>query len=127
MPTTNIPPSKILKKPAQRGADKARTKGSKATRSAKLQARSRGKGSAAPNPKHAVDGTRRQTKQAACLALLRGPNGASIDELQKATGWEAHSVRGFLAGAVKRKLGLALPSDKDAGGVRRYRIPSRGA
>jgi hypothetical protein len=127
MQTTPVAPSKILKKPGQRGADKARTKGSKATRSAKPQAHSRSKGWSAPNPKRAVDGTRRQTKQAACLALLRGPNGASIDELQKATGWQAHSVRGFLAGAVKKKLGLALTSDKDAGGVRRYRIPSREA
>ena len=126
MPTTAIAPSKIRTKPGQRGADKARTKGSKATRSAKPQARSRGKGPA-PNPKRTDDGTRKQTKQAACLALLRGPNGASIDELQKATGWQAHSVRGFLAGAVKRKLGLLLTSDKDAGGVRRYRIASQEA
>ena len=125
MPTIPVAPFKILKKPGQRGADKARTKGSKATKCAKPPARSRGKASSAPNPKRAVDGTRRQTKQAACLALLWGPNGASIDELQKATGWQAHSVRGFLAGAVKTKLGLALTSDKDAGGVRRYRIPAR--
>ena len=125
MQTTPIAQSKIRTKPGQSKADKARTKGSKATRSAKPQAHSRG--SSAPNPKRAVDGTRRQTKQAACLALLRGPNGASIDELQKATGWQAHSVRGFLAGAVKKKLGLALTSDKDAGGVRHYRIPSREA
>jgi hypothetical protein len=74
-----------------------------------------------------VESSRKQTKQAACLALLRGADGASIDELQKATGWQAHSVRGFLAGAVKRKLGFPLTSDKDAGGVRRYRIPSREA
>jgi len=127
MPTTPIAPSKILKKPGHSKADKARTKGSKATKSAKPQARSRGKGSSAPNPKRAVEGSRKQTKQAACLALLRGADGASIDELQKATGWQAHSVRGFLAGAVKKKLGLALTSDKDAGGVRRYRIASQEA
>jgi hypothetical protein len=127
MPTTPIAPSKPLKKPGHRGPDKAHTKVSKTTRPAKPQARRRGKGSSAPNPKRAVDGTRKQTKQAACLALLRGRDGASIDELQKATGWQAHSVRGFLAGAVKKKLGLALTSDKDAGGVRRYRILSREA
>ena len=126
MPTTPIAPSKVLKKPGQSKADKARPKGSKVTRSAKPQARSISKGPA-PNSKRVVEGIRRQTKQAACLALLRGPHGASIDELQKATGWQAHSVRGFLAGAVKRKLGLALTSDKGAGGVRRYRIPSREA
>jgi uncharacterized protein DUF3489 len=127
MPTTHTARSKILKKPGQRGADKVRAKGSKATRPAKPQARSRGEGSSTERSKRAVDGERKQTKQGACLALLRGPSGASIDELQKATGWQAHSVRGFLAGAVKKKLGLALTSDKDAGGVRRYRILSREA
>jgi Protein of unknown function (DUF3489) len=58
-----------------------------------------------------------------CLALLRRAEGASVEELQKRTGWQAHSVRGFLAGAVKRKLGLALVSEKAAAQPRRYRIP----
>ena len=55
------------------------------------------------------------------------PAGASIQEMMQATGWQQHSVRGFLAGTVKRKLGFALTSLKPEDGVRRYRIePRRG-
>lgn len=62
------------------------------------------------------------SKQNACLALLTRPNGATIEDLQSATGWQSHSIRGFLAGAVKKKLGLTLVSSKADGDVRRYRI-----
>ena len=47
-----------------------------------------------------------------------------IEELQAATGWQQHSVRGFLAGGVKKKLGLTLLSEKREAGPRRYRIAS---
>ena len=60
--------------------------------------------------------TGKQTKQQTCLDLLSRQEGATIEELQAATGWQQHSVRGFLAGAVKKKLGLTLLSEKpDAG------------
>lgn len=55
------------------------------------------------------------------VALLRGPKGASIAALQRATGWQAHSVRGALAGTIKKKLGLSVVSEK-TGTVRTYRI-----
>lgn len=64
----------------------------------------------------------RSTKLQMCLSLLNTPDGATIDELQSATGWQAHSVRGFLAGTVKKKLGLELDSKKVDGGVRRYHV-----
>ena len=64
----------------------------------------------------------RTTKAAAVLALLRGKQGASIEEMTKATGWQAHSVRGFLSGTVKKRMGLALDSEMDKSGIRRYRI-----
>ena len=67
------------------------------------------------------------TKIEQCLALLTAPDGATIDELQSATGWQAHSVRGFLAGTVKKKLGLMLDSKKTDDGVRRYRVVQAGA
>ena len=67
------------------------------------------------------------TKIEQCLALLTAPDGATIDELQTATGWQAHSVRGFLAGTVKKKLGLILDSEKAEDGVRRYRVVQAGA
>ena len=63
-----------------------------------------------------------KTKQQDCLDLLSRREGATIEELQAATGWQQHSVRGFLAGAVKKKLGLTLLSEKPHAQPRRYRI-----
>jgi Protein of unknown function (DUF3489) len=65
-----------------------------------------------------------KTKQQVCLDLLNRPEGATVEELQAATGWQQHSVRGFLAGAVKKKLGLTLLSEKPDAGPRRYRTAS---
>src|SRR4051794_879226 len=64
---------------------------------------------------------RADTKQARILAMLRTPAGATIAALMTATEWQQHSVRGFLAGVVRKKLGLNLISDStDKGRV--YRI-----
>ena len=69
-------------------------------------------------PKTAADkGT---SKLDALVALLRSPNGASIDELATATSWQKHSVRGALAATLKKK-GHVISSDV-TDGVRRYRI-----
>ncbi len=62
------------------------------------------------------------SKTGACLALLRQAEGTSLKELMAATGWQAHSVRGFLSGTVKKKLGLTLVSTSGVEGVRRYQI-----
>lgn len=67
------------------------------------------------------------TKQDLILSLLNQRNGASIGEMMEATGWQQHSVRGFLAGTVKKKLALALVSSKSDGALRRYRIARRHA
>ncbi len=61
------------------------------------------------------------SKQDAILALLRKPGGAGITSLVKATNWQPHSIRGFLSGVVRKKLGLSLRSEK-LKGERRYRI-----
>ena len=66
----------------------------------------------------------KRTKQQTCLDLLGRREGATIEELVEATGWQGHSVRGFLAGAVRKKLGLTLVSEKPDAGPRRYRIPN---
>jgi hypothetical protein len=69
----------------------------------------------------------RATKQERVLTLLSQPEGASIEEMVQATDWQQHSVHGFLAGTVKRKLGFPLTSFKPNDGARRYRIePRRG-
>ena len=67
----------------------------------------------------------RATKQELVLTLLRRSSGASIEEIMQATTWQGHSVRGFLAGTVKKKLGLELASSKANDEVRRYRIVVR--
>ena len=61
------------------------------------------------------------SKQDHVLGLLRRPSGATIENITQATGWQAHSVRGFFAGVVRKKLGLTLLSEK-TDGARVYRI-----
>ena len=52
------------------------------------------------------------TKQAAIIAMLQRPEGATIAEIVAATGWQAHSARGMISGALKKKLGLPVTSEK---------------
>jgi hypothetical protein len=65
---------------------------------------------------------RGNTKQAEMIALLQRAKGATLDELVAATGWQAHTVRGAMSGALKKKLGLTIASEKVDNRGRVYRI-----
>ena len=74
-------------------------------------------------PKAAKEkGTRDGSKAAKVLDLLKRAEGSTLAELMKATGWQAHSVRGFLSGTVSKKLGLAVTSAKVEDGEHTYSI-----
>jgi hypothetical protein len=81
-----------------------------------------------PKPHFETPATGPQTTKAArCFYLLRQSGGATLQELMAATGWQAHSVRGFLSGTVRRKMGLALASTSGEGKVRRYHLTGEAA
>ena len=67
-------------------------------------------------------GARAGTKQALLIDLLKRKKGATIEEIVEAIGWQAHSVRGAISGALKKKLGLAVTSEKVQARGRVYRI-----
>ena len=88
------------------------TKGKPAKRAAKQP----------PKPSQKPAPAREGTKTANVLTLLKRPGGATAKELMKATGWQAHSVRGFLSGTLGKKMGLAVESTKREDGERQYKI-----
>lgn len=66
--------------------------------------------------------SKQPTKAGQIIKLLSRAHGASLEELMKLSNWQQHSVRGFLSGTVKKKLGHQLSSQQDKNGIRRYRI-----
>ena len=76
----------------------------------------------APKSQKKAEGARDGSKAAQVLELLKRPGGASLKELMKATDWQAHSVRGFLSGTLRKKLGLTVESSKVEDGERTYSV-----
>jgi hypothetical protein len=76
----------------------------------------------APKGAKKASGARDGSKTAKVVDLLKRPEGATLKELMKATGWQSHSVRGFLSGAVGKKMGLEVISTKGEDGERSYSI-----
>ena len=117
-------PSTKAARPKSRGPKKSsRERGSKIVERQKAEQPARIRGvrtRAAPEPT-AVAATPHQSKQAAVIALLRRPEGATVTEIVAATGWQPHTVRGLFSGTLKKKLGLTLSSAQEQRG-RVYRI-----
>ena len=67
-------------------------------------------------------GARADSKQAKLIAMLKSPKGSTIDEIVAAFGWQPHTVRGAIAGALKKKLGLEVTSEKVEARGRVYRL-----
>jgi hypothetical protein len=100
----------------------ASSKGKSATKATLAKKPNKGAKSA-KSPKKA-SGAREGSKTARFLDLLKRPGGASGKDLMKATGWQAHSVRGFISGVLGRKMGVSVASTKTADGERRYSVKS---
>src|SRR5437868_7425041 len=94
---------------------------SKRTRNVKSASATKSRPKATDDKKSAPPKSRANSKQAEVIALLSRPQGSTIPTIMKAAGWQQHSVRGFFAGVVRKKLGLTLESAK-IDGERIYRI-----
>jgi hypothetical protein len=90
------------KPPAADGAEKPKA-GKRRAAKARKAAGSKPEGHAAPRP---------NTKQALMIEMLRRPEGATVEQIAEATGWQNHSVRGAIAGALKKKLGLTITTER---------------
>ena len=88
-----------------------------APKKAKVAKQARAKGDATGSK-----GAREGSKKAVVLEMLRRPEGATLADIQAATGWQAHSVRGFLSGSIGKKMGLTIESLKTSEGARAYRV-----
>jgi hypothetical protein len=93
------------------------------TRAKSVRKHSPGKKAAKSRPNSKATKAGQGTKTADVLSLLQKSKGATLVELMKATGWQAHSVRGFLSGTLRKKMGLKLQSAKRGDGERVYSIP----
>jgi hypothetical protein len=101
-------------------AAQAATRGEEATEAAAAPAKASSPTSPAALPRERK--IREGTKQALVIEMLRRPEGASIAEIVEATNWASHTTRGFLAGALKKKLGLAIDSEREETRGRVYRL-----
>ncbi len=116
------PPKATGAKPARNVAPSKAKSGKKAS-TAKKAPKGAGKAACARVGKAAKDkGIREGSKTETILALLKQPGGATSKELQQATGWQPHSVRGFISGTLGKKMALTVVSTKTEDGERTYSL-----
>jgi hypothetical protein len=108
-------PTASVQKPKPRTKTRATRARHKATRANKR---------ATPRKPAAPGARQGSPKTAKVLDLLKRSGGATLHDLMKATDWQAHSVRGFLSGTLRKKMGLAVTSTKGEDGARRYAVKS---
>ena len=111
-------------KPAARGGARRAHVAPKKARSDKKASHTKKAPKATKKAKGEMSAARDGSKTAKVLDLLKRPGGVTANELMKATGWQPHSVRGFLSGTVGKKMGLAVTSTKGEDGERSYSIKS---
>jgi hypothetical protein len=116
-PTGPKPPRKARVAKQARRVAPAKAKSTKKTTPAKKAAKAHKKPATAK-----VAGARQGSKTAKILDLLKRPGGAGLKELMKASGWQPHSVRGFISGTVGKKMGLTVTSTKGEDGERSYSV-----
>jgi hypothetical protein len=92
---------------------------------AKRRARKAPAAEEAPNTAKEARKSREGSKTETVLELLRREGGLTTEELMSTTGWQAHSVRGFLSGTIRKKMGLELVSGKTEDGKRTYSVPAQ--
>jgi hypothetical protein len=105
---------------AARGGKTGKTKAAKAQAAAPKKAAKAGKKTAKPASAKKASALRAESKGAKILATIQRPKGATLAEIMKATGWQAHSVRGFISTAAK-KHGIKIESTKNEAGDRLYK------
>tara|TARA_R110000868_G_scaffold104536_2_gene287872 strand:- start:169 stop:531 length:363 start_codon:yes stop_codon:yes gene_type:complete len=109
--TTSKPAKKTA--PQHRGRSKPPAPVTKSTTNLRATIR-------AANPSETAQRT--PSKLSIIIEMLQRPDGSTINDLSAATGWQTHSLRGFLSGTVKKRLGLTLTSETTDKSGRRYRI-----
>ncbi|MCX6621605.1 MAG: DUF3489 domain-containing protein [Acidobacteria bacterium] len=113
--TTSIPVGELPSE--KRAAPKKATAAPPAAPAAPKKARTTKQATAKCDAPTAREGS----KKAIVLELMRRPNGATMAEIADATGWQKHSIRGFISGGLTKKMGLVVESTKNAAGERQYR------
>jgi Protein of unknown function (DUF3489) len=106
---------------AKKGANVAPKKGKASKKPSPAKKTPKGQKKAPQGQKNAV-AARDGSKTSKVLDLLKRPDGVTLKELMKTTGWQPHSVRGFLSGTVGKKMGLAVTSTKGEDGERTYSV-----